>query len=324
MEPADTPLGPIGLILPTFPQNTDSPWPQAPAPGGPASDLATVCRQAEQLGASALWACDHVFWHGSCLECLVALTVADTATERAMLGTCVVQLPLRQACVVAKQAATLQILSAGRMILGVGVGSHPGEYAEAGVDYHRRGRLLDAGIAELRRSWASGEGVVTGATDQAGSARYRQLPGPAAIPVWCGGSSEAALRRAATLADGWMPLFLTPGEYADAVDRLAKETAAAGRPEDAVTPSLAVFVSVDDDPVVARRRGTAWMSSLYGIPAKAFERHLVSGSTAEVTAAITAYLAAGCRHVALYVTADQPMDQFEHLTSALRRAGVPT
>jgi alkanesulfonate monooxygenase SsuD/methylene tetrahydromethanopterin reductase-like flavin-dependent oxidoreductase (luciferase family) len=140
-EPADSPLGPIGLILPTFPQDTEPTRPQTPATADdPGSDLAAVCRQAEQLGASALWACDHVFWHGSCLECMVALTVAATATERAMLGTCVVQLPLRQACVVAKQAATLQTLTGGRMILGVGVGSHPGEYAEAGVDYHSRGR----------------------------------------------------------------------------------------------------------------------------------------------------------------------------------------
>jgi alkanesulfonate monooxygenase SsuD/methylene tetrahydromethanopterin reductase-like flavin-dependent oxidoreductase (luciferase family) len=165
--------------------------------------------------------------------------------------------------------------------------------------------------------------VTTGATDTDGAARYRQLPEPAAIPIWCGGSSEAALRRAATVADGWMPLFLTPTEYGDAIDHLAKETVAAGRPPEAVTPSIAMFVSLDDDPVVARRRGTAWMSSLYGIPAKAFERHLVSGTTADVTEAVAAYRAAGCRHVALYVTADQPIDQFEHLTSALRRAGVP-
>jgi len=325
METPATPLGPIGLVLPTFVQDTVPTWaaPRGRA-GDPTADVAALCHRAEELGAGALWACDHLFWHGPCLECMVVLAVAATATTLATLGTCVVQLPLRHAPAVAKQAASLQTLSGGRIILGVGVGSHPGEYDEAGVDYHRRGRLLDAGIDELRRSWASGEGVTRGDTDAGGAARYRQLPEPAPIPVWCGGSSEAALRRAATLADGWMPLFLSPAEYGDAVDRLAKEAAAVGRPDDAVTPSIVLFVSVDDDPVIARTRGTAWMSSLYGIPAKAFERHLVSGTLAEVTEAITSYRAAGARHVALYVTADQPMDQFEHLTSALRRAGVPT
>lgn len=330
LEPSDNAPGPIGLILPTFLQDTTAAWPEGPVPvGGADCDLATVSRQAEQLGAGALWACDHVFWHGPCLECMVALTVAATATERATVGTCVVQLPLRQASVVAKQAASLQTLSGGRMILGVGVGSHSGEYDEAGVDYHTRGRLLDAGIAELRRSWASGEAPAEGDTSgdevdpsAGGASRYRQLPAPAPIPVWAGGSSEAALRRAATLADGWMPLFLSPTAYAEATERLAKEVDRAGRGPDEVTPAMVLFVSIDDDPATARGRGTGWMSSLYGIPAKAFERHLVSGTAADVAEVVSVFRAAGARHVAVYVTADQPIDQFERLIAALPRAGV--
>ena len=119
---------------------------------------------AEQLGADALWACDHLFWHGPSLESMMALAIAATATDTATLGTCVIQLPLRQAPVVAKQAASLQTLTRGRFVLGVGVGSHAGEYEQAGLDYHTRGRQLDAGIAELRRSWASGRGVTAGDT----------------------------------------------------------------------------------------------------------------------------------------------------------------
>src|SRR5664279_2797887 len=321
-----TPLGPIGLILPTFAQDTVPAWaePSGGPGGGAISEITSVCRRAVELGAGALWTCDHLFWHGPCLECMVVLSIAATATDRALLGTCVIQLPLRQAPVVAKQAASLQALTGGRVVLGVGVGSHVGEYEQAGAAFHTRGSELDAGIKELRRSWHSGAGTTAGDLEAGGPARYRQLPAPAPVPVWCGGSSEAALRRAATLADGWMPLFLSPAEYRDAVDRLAKEAAAAGRPDDAVTPSIVLFVSVDDDPAIARTRGTEWMSSLYGIPAKAFERHLVSGTLAEVTEAITSYRAAGARHVALYVTSDQPIDQFEHLISALRSAGVPT
>jgi alkanesulfonate monooxygenase SsuD/methylene tetrahydromethanopterin reductase-like flavin-dependent oxidoreductase (luciferase family) len=311
-------MGPIGLILPTFLQEPAPTWPERPCPvGGPTSDLARVSRQAEELGASALWACDHIFWHGPCLECMIALTVAASATERATVGTCVVQLPLRQASVVAKQAATLQTLSGGRVVLGVGVGSHPGEYAEADIDYHRRGSLLDAGIAELRRSWDS-------ASDADGATGYRQLPAPPPVPVWVGGSSEAALRRAAKLGDGWMPLFVAPQAYGEAIERLAKEIDRAGRGPGEVTPSIALFVSIDDDPVAARVAGTRWMSSLYGIPAKAFERHLVAGTAAEVAGVIAGYRAAGAAHVALYVTADQPIEQFERLVSALPAAGVRT
>ena len=126
----------------------------------------------------------------------------------------------------------------------------------------------------------SGDGDVTGDIADGLADRYRQLPAPPPVPVWVGGSSEAALRRAATLADGWMPLFLDPAEYGDAVERLAKEVDRAGRPRRPVTPAMVLFVSVDDDPIACASRGTEWMSSLYGIPAKAFERHLVAGTAA--------------------------------------------
>jgi alkanesulfonate monooxygenase SsuD/methylene tetrahydromethanopterin reductase-like flavin-dependent oxidoreductase (luciferase family) len=328
LERSATGPGPIGLILPTFVQDTVPPWADpsagaAPTPQ-PAADLAAVARDAEQAGADALWACDHLFWHGPNLECLMALTVAATATERVTLGSCVIQLPLRQAPALAKQAATLQTLSGGRLILGVGVGSHPGEYERSGVDYHTRGRLLDAGIAELRRSWATGLGAPWGDTEAGGAARYRQLPAPPPVPVWAGGSSEAALRRAATLADGWMPLFLSPTEYRDAVERLTKEVDRAGRAAGSVVPSMVLFISVDDDPDLARRRGTGWMGSLYGIPARAFDRHLVHGTAAEVAGVVASFRRAGAEHVAVYVTADRPMDQFERLVAALPAAGAAT
>jgi alkanesulfonate monooxygenase SsuD/methylene tetrahydromethanopterin reductase-like flavin-dependent oxidoreductase (luciferase family) len=289
--------------------------------GSPISAFSDLCQQAEALGASALWATDHLFWHGPHLECMVALTVAASATQRARVGTCVMQLPLRQASAVAKQSAALQQLSGGRFVLGVGVGSHAGEYAEVGVDYHTRGRQLDAGIAELRRSWLSGGGVAGGDIAAGGSARYRQLPAPPVVPVWVGGSSEAALRRAAVAADGWMPLFLNPIEYADALERLAKETVRAGRHPNAVTRSIVLFVAIDDDGN-GRQRGTEWMSGMYGIPAKAFERHLVAGTASEVAETVAIYRRAGAEHVVLYITEDEPLDHFERLVTAMSAAGI--
>jgi len=87
---------------------------------------------------------------------------------------------------------------------------------------------------------------------------------------------------------------------------------------------MVLFISIDDDPDRARRRGTGWMSSLYGIPGRAFDRHLVHGTAAEVAEVVAAYRRAGAEHVVVYVTADQPMDQFERLVAALPAAGVPT
>ena len=113
---------------------------------------------------------------------------------------------------------------------------------------------------------------------------YLQLPAPAPVPVWVGGSSEAALRRAAHHADGWMPLFLSVDEYGDAVERLGKEVDGPGRAPDAVIPAMVLFVSIDGDRDRATTAGTEWMGSLYGIPPKAFERHLVAGTADEVAA----------------------------------------
>jgi len=340
--------GPIGLVLPTilqgsFPSSdglsprgsTDSTTkgtigrlPEGPDdPEAGLRRLPQLCRDAEALGTGTLWACDHLFWHRPVLECLTALTVAATTTTEPMLGSCVLQLPLRRPAVVAKQAASIQTLSSGRLLLGVGVGSHPGEYEEAGADYHHRGRELDRGIAELRRCWAGAAADAGGApgpshTGTAGDRtaldrHYRQLPEHAPVPVWVGGSSEAALRRAAAVADGWIPLFVGPADYAAALDRLRKETDRAGREPGSVVPAIVLFVSVDEDAGAARARGTAWMSSLYRIPAHAFDRHIVAGTTDAVAAAIDSYREAGAAHVALYVTDDHPLDQFTTVMTAL-------
>lgn len=340
MERPATPAGPIGLILPTFaqdlPSERDRPLPGPSGDGAPVdtfTGLAAVSREAEEAGADALWACDHLFWHGPTLECLTALTVAAGATARAMIGSCILQLPLRQPAAVAKQAATIQTLSGGRFVLGVGVGSHPGEYVRAGVDYAGRGQALDAAVAELRRCWSSAREPATGREAGEGSAPagesgparppYRQLPEPPPVPVWIGGSSHAARRRAATSGDGWIPLFVDVDRYRDDVEALASEAAAAGRDPADITPAVVLFVSVDEDPVVALRRGTRWMSSMYALPSRAFERHLVSGTAQEVADVVNRYRAAGAKHIALYVTDDRPLPQFGAVVAALSLAGVP-
>ena len=113
VRPASPP-GPIGLILPTFTQDTVPAWAARPPRGSPdvgddpIDGVVETCRRAEQLGADALWACDHLFWHGPCLESMMSWRWPQPPPSRLTLGTCVLQLPLRQAPVVAKQAATLQ------------------------------------------------------------------------------------------------------------------------------------------------------------------------------------------------------------------------
>ena len=280
--------------------------PLDPRDHGALEALAAICRDAEVAGAGGLWAIDHLFWPRPLLECLTALTVAATATSSVPLGSCVLQLPLRQPAVVAKQAGTIQQLSGGRFVLGVGVGSHRGEFEAAGVEFSARGRSMDEGIATLRRAWQ-------GADDP--DLTYRQGPATAPIPVWIGGSSAAARRRAARAGDGWVPLFLSPGQYAQDLARLREEAEAAGRDPGDVTAATVVFVHVGPEGN-ALQQGCEWLSSFYGIPPKAFARHLVAGSAASCAEELAAYAEAGAEHIVTMVADDHAVDHFAELVDA--------
>jgi alkanesulfonate monooxygenase SsuD/methylene tetrahydromethanopterin reductase-like flavin-dependent oxidoreductase (luciferase family) len=284
--------GPLGLILPTFPQRGSVPS---------ASQLAETCRSAERAGAGALWVCDHLFWHTPCIECLCAVGVSAVSTSRPAVGSCVLQLPLRAAPAVAKQAASLQTLSGGRLVLGVGIGSHADEYLAAGKPFKHRAARLDAGIDVMRRIWSPAQAAE----------HYSQLPAPGTIPVWVGGCSEAALRRSATIGDGWIPVFVAPDDYSAALERLDKEADRAGRDPSEVYRAAVVFVAIGGDE--ERERGLDWMSSLYALPPAAFERHLLSGDAREVSRSMTRFLEAGAQHVAAFVTSDEPASRFEDL-----------
>jgi alkanesulfonate monooxygenase SsuD/methylene tetrahydromethanopterin reductase-like flavin-dependent oxidoreductase (luciferase family) len=266
-----------------------------------------VATAAEAAGATALWACDHLYWSGPCLDALSALTVAATATRSATVGTCVLQLPLRRLPVVAKQVSSLQALSGGRFILGVGVGSHEGEYLAAGVDYHRRGRLLDEALAAL-------PGALSGQADDPG---YRLLPA-ADVPVWVGGASPAAHRRTVAFGTGWIPTFLRPPAYRRGLDQLTAGLEAAGRRHHEVTPAAVVFVRTGARVDHARRAGTGWLASLYRLPPRAFEGHLLAGPAEECAERLAEFEEAGARHLAVMVADDEALEHFEALAEAWR------
>jgi alkanesulfonate monooxygenase SsuD/methylene tetrahydromethanopterin reductase-like flavin-dependent oxidoreductase (luciferase family) len=237
---------------------------------------------------------------------MTTLAVAATATRCLTLGTCVLQLPLREPAGVAKQATALQLLSDGRFVLGLGVGSHREEYEQAGVDFHRRGRLMDDGLTRLHAAWSG---------DPAHASDYVQHPEAPPVPLWFGGSSTAARRRAAAHGDGWVPLFLTPEEYGPAVAALRSEAAEAGRPPGAIEPAVVVSVCVGDDEA-APTRGATWLAHLYRLPPKAFHRHLVAGPAAECAAALWRYVDAGARHVIVMVAGSPALEHFRALRAA--------
>lgn len=182
-------------------------------------DLITeAAAQAERLGFSSIWVSDHVAVPESAAypppflyDPLITLTWAAAATSSVLLGTSVLLLALRHAPQLAKELASLDQVSRGRLVLGAGTGWLESEFETVGVPFIGRGRRTDDGIGALRACW--GQRVVNYESPTVTIRGMRIEPKPChPIPIWCGGTSPAAVARAIRLGDGWHAIGLEPAE----------------------------------------------------------------------------------------------------------------
>ena len=201
---------------------------------GPGTDPDVLRRWAltvEGLGFDLLMVSDHVAvtpdvaeqYPAPFYEPFTTLAWLAGLTRRIRLGTTVLILPYRHPLLTARMAANLNDLSGGRLVLGAGIGWARQEFDALGIPFRERGRLTDLHLLAIRAAWADAED-------------YRSGP----IPVWIGGNSDAALRRAVRLGDAWHPLRFTPGWLAGALDRLEAIAAELGRPRPALVPRIAL------------------------------------------------------------------------------------
>lgn len=155
-------------------------------------------------------------------------------TQRVELVAGVIILPQRQTALVAKQAAAVDVLSGGRLRLGVGVGWNAVEYQALGEDFHLRGVRCDEQIAVLRALWRDPVVSYTGRFHEIEAAGINPLPLRRSIPVWIGGHSEAALKRAGEVGDGWLPQRPPNEQMRQQVAAIHRYAQEAGRPEGAL------------------------------------------------------------------------------------------
>jgi probable F420-dependent oxidoreductase len=153
------------------------------------------------------------------LEALIALAHVAAVTSRVQLGTGVLVLPLRQPLLVAKQVGSLDVLSRGRAVLGIGAGWLADEFVLLGQEFADRGRRTDDDIRTLRACWARREVTVPG-LDAPAAVAVEPAPVRQDVPVLIGGHSRAALRRAAGLGDGWYASNISPHEFGKLVESL--------------------------------------------------------------------------------------------------------
>ncbi len=162
------------------------------------------------------------------------------ALTRLELVTAVIILPQRQTALVAKQAAEVDVLTGGKLRLGVGVGWNPVEYEALGEDFHTRGRVIEEQIEVLRLLWSREVVSYKGKYHTITEAGLNPLPVHRSIPIWTGGSADVLLRRTARLADGWFPLGLPDDKMREIVERLREYIQEAGREQSAVGIEAAV------------------------------------------------------------------------------------
>jgi probable F420-dependent oxidoreductase len=229
-----------------------------------------IAQAVEALGYERLIAADHVLgadpdrlggWEGPYTyrdrwhDPLVLFGYMAAVTERLELMTGILILPQRQTALVAKQAAEVDVLSRGRLLLGVGVGWNAVEYEALNQDFHRRGRRMDEQIALMRALWA--EPVVTfeGRFDRVRLAGILPRPVRGSVPVWMGGHSDAALDRVGRLGDGWYPLFDDPSLLAPGLERIRGAATAAGRDASSIGTQARVVMrgSVEEQVAAAKR-----------------------------------------------------------------------
>ena len=229
--------------------------------GFPDPDAAVaLALAAEQAGFESLWAPEHVIEsvapdatpyrgvpsgsmrrlssRGGIPDPLIWFAYVASATSTIRFGTGVLILPEHQPTVFAKTAATLDHLSGGRLMLGVGVGELPEEYAAVGMEFTNRGRRMDEAIDAIRVLWRDEVATFSGEHVRFDQVECRPWPVNGSIPFIIGGASKAAIRRAATRGDGYFPFVFPDQDVRVEMPRLIREvkdaTEAAGRPRDAL------------------------------------------------------------------------------------------
>jgi probable F420-dependent oxidoreductase len=278
----------------------------------PAEAIEAV-HEAESAGLDGLFSGDHVTFRGRGNDGLMNLTLAAAHSQKLLLQTSVYLLALRHPTPVALQAALIDQLCGGNLILGVGVGGEdPDEWRACGVDPRTRGQRTEEGIQILKSLWMRDETTFHGRHFQLEQVQLRPKPlQPGGIPIWIGGRSDAALRRAARHCDGYIGIWISERRFSEIISQHAQLAAEYGRADAPFTFGMQFWVGVDDDRETARRKVAERMTATYNLPFERFDRYVPYGSPIEIADAVLPYIEAGATHINLQAAEASPLTAIE-------------
>ena len=280
--------------------------------GASAEGIEAAAEVAERLGYTAVWTTDHVLVpheaaddYGRIFDAILTLAHLAGRTSKVRLGTSVIVVPQRQAVVLAKELATLDVLSRGRLIVGVGVGWNAVEFANlgAGDRFHVRGAYLDEAIRLWRHLWSGSTEPFEGRFHNLTDFVFEPLPvQPGGPPIVVGGRSDAAYRRAGSVGDGYHFSVTAPSALGERLAAVRAAAEAAGRPMPPVSGRVTIAFDATEPPA-----GTAWASI---------------GSSEAIAADMRAFAAAGVSHVALILRETDP-GRYEAIAERFAREVIP-
>ncbi len=276
-------------------------------------EILAYAERAEQLGYESLWAWDHVILGVEpafpIIDALSILTAIAVRTSRIKLGTGILVLPLRNPTVLAKQIGSLDHISKGRFILGTAVGWYAREFGAVGVDFKKRGRIMDRNLEILTRLLT--EDKVRLKLDEFDLRDARVLPHPVQQPrppILIGGYVDAVFRRIARYGDGWLTYFYTPDSFQRTWEKIKGFAAEAGRDPATLTATnqLAIYVGQSREAVQADMRH--WLETEWDIASwsESTIDHAIQGSVDDCVQQLQAHVDAGVDRIILIPYRYQP------------------
>jgi probable F420-dependent oxidoreductase len=261
--------------------------------------LRRFVRRAEDLGFDSIWAGDHVFHHVDVLQPLHLLTWVAAQTTRVRLGQAVMLSAYLNPVLLAREAATLDYLSGGRLLLGMSIGGTPAEYASIGVPMNQRvGRLME-NVEIMRRLWREDGVEYAGRyhTIEKGSINPKPLQ-TGGVPIYLGALSDAMLKRVARVADGWIGSAGPIERYLAGVQTVRRFAEERGRDPDSIGYAKLQSISVAADKATAKSRAETQWQSYYG-PNFNVDASTIYGTPDECAAKLDELTAAQCSRVTL-------------------------
>ncbi|MFQ5933711.1 MAG: LLM class flavin-dependent oxidoreductase [Dehalococcoidia bacterium] len=267
------------------------------------TDLVRYTKKVEELGFDSLWVTENISSDAPALECFIALSFMAANTSRLTIGTSVLLLPLRNPVLVAQTVNSLDILSGGRLVLGVGVGDVNSEHEAYGGVISERGSRCDESLELMKRLWTESPVTFHGRhytlNDYVLLPRPVQKPHP---PIWVGGHAESVLRRAGQWADGYIPVGMSPERCVGLFEKVESYARSYGRSPSSIARTFHGYLCLSDSREESARITSRVLTKRYGPTEVSADIPALFGTPEECRKTLREYIEIGVTHFVFNMT----------------------